>query len=50
MKKPKTHSVKPEATHVQVVGDVLVGATVHGFYIYNSNGGSSEGLSRFIGI
>lgn len=47
MKKPKTHSVKPEATHVQVVGDVLVGATVHGFYIYNSNVGSSEGLSRF---
>lgn len=47
MSKVKSTHTTPEATHVQIVGDVLVGATVRGFYLYNSNGGTAEGLSRF---
>ncbi len=47
MKEINAIFVVPEATHVQVVGDVFVGATVHGFCLYNSNGGSPEGLSKF---
>ena len=47
MKTIKANLMIPEATHVQVVGDVFIGATVHGFYLYNNNGGSPEGLSKF---
>ena len=37
----------PEATQVQILGDVHVSATVRGFYLYSNNGGSPEGLSEF---
>ncbi|WP_285428101.1 hypothetical protein [Pseudomonas sp. lyk4-R2A-8] len=37
----------PIATDVQVLGDIFVGATVHGDYRYDNNGGGPEGLSRF---
>lgn len=47
MKNSKKKVLTPEATEVQVVGDVYVGATVHGFYVYGNNGSGPEGLSRF---
>ncbi|WP_339532533.1 hypothetical protein [Pseudomonas mucidolens] len=37
----------PVANDVEIVGDVNVGATVHGFYTYDSQGGDPEGLSLF---
>ena len=37
----------PSASDVEIVGDIFVGATVHGLYKYDANGASHEGLSRF---
>ncbi|MBT2372939.1 hypothetical protein [Pseudomonas fluorescens] len=45
--KGETSKAAPIASDVEIVGDVFVGATVRGFYRYDSNGGSHEGLSLF---
>ncbi|KAA6186189.1 hypothetical protein F3K53_04090 [Pseudomonas veronii] len=37
----------PVASDLEIIGDILVGATVHGIYSYDRNGGAAEGISRF---
>ena len=43
----KKTAVGPIASNLEIIGDVLVRATVHGTYTYESNGGNQEGVSRF---
>lgn len=47
VKKKAVVDAVPTASEVQVLGDILVHATVRGFYRYDANGASHEGLSSF---